>query len=515
MPPADRRGRAAAASRPRRPGPARAPVVAVVAAALVAGLVLGRAGRPARPAAAQAPRAAAAPASALSSTWYCAGASARAGGVTPGSLVLSNTGRTPLRAAITLFPDRGPVRHLGATVAADSRETFVETAPHGPSAVGASVTLDGGGASVEQQVSGPLGITATPCATTGSARWYFATGATRVNAHDEIELLNPYPSTAIVDLTFTTNEGLEQPQAFQAMVVRGDSLTAVDLGSQLRRRTSIATTVTASTGRVVAWQAETVTPPRHGEVVLGTKAADRPDADPASPFPGVSVTPGAPALSSMWLWPQGETQRGVEERYLVYNPGRRTARVKLSVHLATGTAEPFTVTVGPGQVSALTTASETRIPPGVGYSVSLRSTDGIPVVAERTVAAGPPARVRGTAQLVGATAPARSWLVGAGAVDARLDELLAVSNPGRRPVVVTVDRLDPSGPAALPGLASVHIGAQGSVDVNLSRVAAWLASPLVVRATGPVVVGRELDGRGRSRGLGLSLGVPLTPAGGP
>ena len=69
-----------------------------------------------------------------------------------------------------------------------------------------------------------------------------------------------------MDLSFTTNEGVERPQQFQGLVVPADGLVAVNLGDHLRRRQFIATTVTARSGRLVAWKTDVVTPPRSGEV---------------------------------------------------------------------------------------------------------------------------------------------------------------------------------------------------------------------------------------------------------
>ena len=40
------------------------------------------------------------------------------------------------------------------------------------------------------------------------------TGATLINARTELSLLNPYPTDAVVDLSFTTNQGVEAPAGF-------------------------------------------------------------------------------------------------------------------------------------------------------------------------------------------------------------------------------------------------------------------------------------------------------------
>ena len=105
------------------------------------------------------------------------------------------------------------------SVRPDSRIVVNEDVPHGAPWIGAIVDIDAGAVAVEQQVDGSLGRAATPCATAGSSEWYFATGATLINASVDLSLLNPYPTDAVVDLSFTTDQGSEQPQEFQGMVV--------------------------------------------------------------------------------------------------------------------------------------------------------------------------------------------------------------------------------------------------------------------------------------------------------
>ena len=93
---------------------------------------------------------------------------------------------------------------------------------------------------------------------------------------ETVSLLNPYPTDAVVDLSFTTDQGVEQPQGFQGLVVPPGGLLTVNLGDHLRRRQAIATTVTARSGRLVAWKTEVVTPPTRQEACSGTAGRFRP-----------------------------------------------------------------------------------------------------------------------------------------------------------------------------------------------------------------------------------------------
>jgi hypothetical protein len=485
--------------------------VVTVVAVLVIGVLIGRQGPP--PAQAQ-PRTAvgpeAAPVAALSSSWFCAGATDTPTGRAPGQLVITNAGSRLLKATITFVGNNRTHRTETVGVGADHRRFVPEAVPGGSAWIGAMVDLDGGAATVEQELDGSLGTATEPCATAGSTSWYFTNGATRINASSVVTLLNPYPDPASANFTFTTNQGVEAPGAFQAVDVPPDSLVAVDLGRHLRRRSRIATTVGVRAGRLIAWQTEIVSHPPKGTPFLGTKAAGRPNADPASPVFGVTETLGAPSVSTSWYWPQGSTAPGLGEQYTIYNPGTHTARVSLAVSLQQGSAEPFTISVQPEEVVPITAAGQARIPSGSTYSVSLASDNGVGVVASRTVSARAPSAIRGVGGLLGARQPAKQWLLGAGAVSTDLDEEIVISNPGDTTVTVSAQTVKSGRREAVPGL-TVRLGPGAQTLWNLGALNPAPSNALLVSGSGPVVVGSELIGRHDSAGISLSLGVPLAP----
>lgn len=499
----------------RRPAVPRLPAVALLGAGLLVGVVAGGPGAPrsrSSPGRLESTATVAAPSDAVSSAWYCAGATDMRSGVASGRLLLVDSGRRPLRAVVRVVSDTATDRVETVAIGPRSSVTLPETVPGGAAWVAAMVEFDGGAASVEQETSGPLGATVEPCATTVSPSWYFASGETLVNATSTILLIDPGPAPAIVDLSFTTEEGREVPGELQGLVVPAGGMLAVPLRSRLRRRSSIATTVTATSESVVAWEAEVVSEPAKAAVILGTKAALAPLADPASPFVGVTEVPGAPAPSTRWWWPDGETARGTAEQYVVYNPGSRTARVALSVSLDQGSAEPFVLTVGPGQVATLPTSTAARIPAGVPYAAYLHSFDGVPVVAERTVVASYPSTVRGSVGVFGATFPARRWLLGGSSVGRDHLATISISGTSGLPTVVDLSQLVDGRLEAVPGLGPLDLAGRAPVVVGLSRLAERVHGPLVVVATHPVVVARQLVAPGRSGGLTESLGVPLPDA---
>jgi hypothetical protein len=501
----------------RRQRPRRGAVLAAFAVLVAAGVAADRsAAAPHPPAvAAVASQPAAAPADAVSSSWYCAGATASQRGQAAGTVVISNPTGTRLTARVELLASGGGQESLApTTVAPYSRTVVAEDPPGHPSWVGAVVVLDGGGAAVEQEVSGPLGTAATPCADRGSTRWYFPTGTTLRDATDVVSLLNPFPADAIVDLSFVTNEGAEAPLADQAVLVPAGSLVAVNLGDHLRRRQTIATMVTATAGQVVAWQTQLVTAPASGTPVIGQPAPAGYSGmvDPAPPTAGAQLTLGAPAPATVWSWPDGVAGHGVNEEYVIFNPGSTAALLRLTYGSTAGGEQPLGFTVGPGSVRSIVTTSQPEVPSGAPHDASLVSTNGVPVVAERTVTAVSPSSRTGLGGLLGSTVTARRWLIGDGGGTRRhLDEWIIVQVPGTLPATVALDQVGPAGVRPLPGLGAIAVKAGQRVAVDITaRLRGATAGPLVVIGSRPLVVERDLYGTGGT-GISLALGVPLRP----
>jgi Family of unknown function (DUF5719) len=503
---------------PRHGGaPYRSPIILAVVGVLLVGVLLNRTGSGSarQSAAAISPVPVAAPAQALSSSWFCAGATDNGTGngqaSAPGRVVIANSSSVPASGSVTLVPSGGANRTLPVRVGADSSTFVSEQVTGGTPWIGAVVDMDAGAVAVSQEIDSSLGWSATPCATAGSSAWYFATGFTMANAGVELSLLNPYPSDSVVDLSFTTNQGLETPEEFQGLVVPGDGMLSVNLGDHLRRRQAIATTVTARTGRVVAWKTSWVLKPQPGAVLAGTPAASSPLADPSWPVPGVTVTLGASSPGISWTWPDGMAGNGVAEQYFIYNPGPDTANVRLSIGLAQGQAEPFDLTVGPYQVEPVVSEQQARIPSGVAHSAALVSTNGVPVVAERWISAGPPSAWQGIGELLGGQMSAASWLVPDVRAGPYRHAVLVLYNPGAVPAQATVAALSKGRRLAIPGLRPVTVGPGQRVALSINAYQQGLVAPVVVTATGSIYVESDNYGQSGAPGVALSFGVPLSP----
>jgi hypothetical protein len=330
---------------------------------------------------------------------------------------------------------------------------------------------------------------------------------TLINADVEISLVNPYPTDSVVDLSFTTSEGLEVPQDFQGLVVPGGGMLNVDLGSHLRRRQAIATSVSARNGQVVAWETQWANQPKASSPLLGTAAAQKPLADPAWPIPGVTVALGAPSAGTEWVWPDGIAGNGVQETYVIYNPGATVANVRLSLDLDQGSAEPFDLTVGPYQVVPVVSDQQARIPAGVVHSGVLVSTNGVPVVASRVVAAGTASTWTGLGEVSGGRVAAARWLLPDAVASPGYDGWVVLYNPTQVKASVSIVVLRYGHRDAGPNLT---VPAGSRVAVHLNQKGRHLEAALVVSSSVPLYAESDFYALDATPGISLSFGVPLS-----
>ncbi len=469
----------------------RGPLIGVVAGLLLLGALADRTRPgPAAPSGAAEDASAmptAAPASALSSTFYCAGATVTATGTTASSVVVANPRDQEARGSVTVITTNAPPRVVPLVVAPWSA-TDVSLGQLGPGiAAAAVVDLQSGQVAAELSVAGPQGDgDVTPCASSGSGQWYFADGSTARDASLLLSLFNPFPEDAIADLSFSTEQGRAAPGDLQGVVVPARTLVALDIGEQVRRRESIATALTVRTGRLVAAQ------------TLGRTLPGR---------AGVSVTLGAPSLAPLWYFPDGFAANGVVERYSLYNPGTREAEVALEANLDEGVAEPFEIRVPAGDRVTVTFNEEARIPKGVGHSVTVRSSNGVPIAATRTVEAATPSR-SGRADTLGARRSSKRWLFPAGGTSQIVDEVIVVQNTGEQPASVSVVGLADGREVPFPQFQGVTIEPGRRQSFRIGDALRRAPLPIVVNATSEVVAERAVYSTGRS-GLSAVMGIPL------
>jgi hypothetical protein len=430
-----------------------------------------------------------APVTARSSAWYCPGGLA-GNPAADAAVVVANAGDRPLTGTITVFPDKGDSRQAPITVGPSSRAAVrladVVTATY----ASAVVELDGGDAVAEMVASGTLGDSVTQCASSASASWYFAEGATTKDAAEILLVLNPFPDDAVIDVTFSTEEGLVSPQALTGLLVKGQALTPINVGDFVQRRESVSASVVARTGRLAVGRLQTF----DGTGTTGRK--------------GISVGLGAAAAGPLWYFPGGLIADGLGERFQIYNPAKQEAQVTLTLTLDAGEAEPLQVTVPRESRVTVVANDESRIPKGVGHSVTVRTTSGPDVVVERTVDGASPSSRTGLSITLGARLPATRWATAAGAADDNNDEWVAVQNPGTRSALVTVNLLGDGAPVIIGGLSSIEVPAGQRRELHLNTTLKRATTPLMVSSSVPVVVERDTY-KVKAPGLGMSVAIPL------
>ena len=429
----------------------------------------------------------ASPTRALASTWFCAIGTAAADRPADMTVIVGNATPAPVKATVTVVGTDVDPKQVPLDVPARSRVGLRVADVISSDYVAATVDVPSGGVAVEHEVKGPLGVSVAPCASSGSEHWYVADGSTVRDDTMLLALYNPFPEDAIVDLSFTHEEGRAVPSDFQGVVVRGGRLKVINVGDHVRRRARVAATVVTRSGRVVVDRLQL----RQGSAK------------------GMSVSLAAPSAGGDWWFPDGLVDDGVVERYSIYNPGADEAQVSLELTLDSGAAEPFDLTVPARGRVDLNANDEERIPHNVAHAARVVSLNGVPVVAERAVSFKSPATRSGTSETFGARRTARRWFFVAGAVSDALDEWVSVVNPGTTPVQVTFTVLASGQPVPVEGLQDVEVAAGARRSFRLGDHVKRDDLPLVVEAVGGAIVAERAVYVVGGPGTSLSPGVPL------
>jgi Family of unknown function (DUF5719) len=469
---------------------------------------------------------------ALSSTWYCAAGTGDAGGMADHSVTVFNSGDKSVGVTVTVY---GGVLASSSPTTAEVAEAPPTAPPPGARGfllpgrgrlelrlgdlvtaplVAALVEADGGPVAVEHRVTGPHGVDVGPCASATAPVWHLASGATTRDAREVLVLFNPFPTDAIVDITFDTDAGSREPVRFQGFPVAAGTVVGVDIGDDVARESQMSATLRTRAGRVVAERLQEF------DGSLGPE--------------GLSVALGVPEASTVWAFPDGVVDDSHTERIVVYNPGGERAEVEVRL-LPTSdepapAPQPFRLSIRAGTFAVVDYGAEDRVVPGVEHATLVRSTNGVPVVAERvTTHAGKPG---GTGDDTddeegdgdGEDKAGGDVAVGPGAVAAatRWAFPSSVDGDGLSFVVFNPDP-DRSVRVTLLGVAGGHTGDARSASavevpaagrVTLAGRAAGAA--WVVESEAPVVVERGVlgeDGLRLPTGPGIPSVVGATPLG--
>ncbi len=334
--------------------------------------------------------------SALSSAWYCAAGSA-GDGKHEQTVFVTNLGTREVSAAVSVYTATGDPVGRDLIVAPDTTVTVVasELVTAGTAAV--LVESPGDDLLVEHRIVAETGVAAGACASTTSDEWYLPWGTTRKSAVETIYIFNPQSDSAVVDVTFETDDVDRDPNAYDGLVVNGRSVVALDIGPEVNRRDLVAASVRARSGRVVVERVQELdgtegigglglslgVPGAAPEWWFADGGAIEPDGADASgegeePTPSTTVAEGEAEGDPELDAPIDPTR---VERFAILNPGETDAEVLVDVQ--TVGVEPFERTVRSDSVIIVETTGSSRVPLGARYGVSVVSDNGVPIVVER------------------------------------------------------------------------------------------------------------------------------------
>ncbi|MGP8058399.1 MAG: DUF5719 family protein [Acidimicrobiales bacterium] len=460
----------------------RLPILVVVLAVLVLAGLVGRTSPAPAPPAAALLGTVAPPTGAESSSWYCTGGTGTQGGSANVTLYLFNRGPTAVTGSVTVANDTGGTGVVPVTVAPGAQITVVPGLILQGTWLASRVDLNGGGVSVSEVVDGAYGWAQSPCASTTSASWYFASGATINGSTLFVALYNPSATASVVNLAFATPQGLTQPTPFQGLVVAPGQLVVAGVAAYVQNQSSVSTVVQATSGRIVAQELQEFS---------------------ANGISGLSLRLGSTQPAARSYFPRSVDVTGGRTSFSVFNPGQVPEHVTIAVRLPSGPVAPFVQDVPADSTWVQsTTASGTaadRVPDNQDFATTVTAVGGPGVVVDRTVASssagatpqwGEASAVPGDAT----TVASRQWLLPNPALAAQppvtgaAPFALALLNTGTTTVTVTVSVLGANGPTRLGSVPPQQIAPGAFSVIEAPALAAAGMAAFDVQATGPVAV---------------------------
>jgi Family of unknown function (DUF5719) len=427
----------------------------------------------------------------LTSTYYCPGAIV-AGDTRSADVVIANPTDAPVQGQLTMFDESGSALAVPLEIGPRSRQIVSLDAATTVDEVGAIVELERTGIVVEQRSVGPAGTALAACANDASRSWYFADGATVDGNSYDLLLTNPYPDAAVVDLTFVTQAGTQEPTKFQGFVIPPQSTRRIDVaGEAARDEAQLAISVESRRGRVVAAKIQNIAGPVAGHGRLGYVNAL-----------------GAPSVSDRWFFADGEVGDGISELYTIYNPTDEPVDVDVlfaPVPAGTALVEPVSLTIGAQESLVLDAASVPNLPAG-RHVVDVRTFSDAAIVVERALTRPADDSVA-TTVVLGSRFGSPRWWVPTGVAEAA-DAALVVRNLTNLEGTVTVFELGPGGILAVPGLVDLLIAPGEVATIDLTAAQA-IDTPLLVESDTLQILVEQRFPRGPEQpGRGGALAIP-------
>ncbi len=221
----------------------RGPILFVVVVALVAAIVAqqnessGSSASTANAAAAARALVGVPAADVASSTWYCAAGTSSPDGDATETLVIASLARTDIEVTITVMPGGDTAPATDRMRLAPGEEVNVPVADVLATAEpGVTVESVGGPVAVSHMLEHDGDVAVESCTRTAEPDWYFASGTTVDGSAHDLVLFNPFGDDAIVDISFVTDTGAQEPSGLQALVVPRRSRVTVPVQDSVLRQ---------------------------------------------------------------------------------------------------------------------------------------------------------------------------------------------------------------------------------------------------------------------------------------
>jgi hypothetical protein len=199
-----------------------------------------------------------------------------------------------------------------------------------------------------------------------STSWYLAEGATHGNFELFYLVMNPSQQNADVKVRYIRPSGAPIEKTY--LVGAGSRFTIwVDQEDAALAATDVSAEITSTNGVPIIVERS---------MYLNL---------PGKPFKGGHNSPGATAPATSWFLAEGSTGKFFSEFLLFANPTAQAATLEATYLRTNGTPVVKTYTVAPNSRKTINVAMEHGSLSATSLSVKIESTNGVPVIVERTM----------------------------------------------------------------------------------------------------------------------------------
>jgi hypothetical protein len=260
-------------------------------------------------------------------------------------------------------------------------------------------------------------------AAAGRLVWYFAEGYTANGFDEYLTIQNPNPQTAALTITYYFDSGAPITRTLSVAGNQRATVNVHDAGQVGRNRT-VSAKVESTNGI--------------GVLVERPMYFTYTGAGPGTVNGGHTAI-GATTAQDTWYFAEGYTGGGFDAYLAILNPTGSWALVEILYYLAPSGTVAKSVWLAPNARSTIN-LHDTAL--GVGRNVTfgfrVRSTNGAPIVAERTQYFTYSGGINGGHAVPGAAAPATRWYFGEGSTAAGYHQYFSILNPNGFGITVTL-----------------------------------------------------------------------------